>query len=107
MTWNDNRMLINFKIKEELELCTTFEYKEILKNVQDFFIEESSKQGLAIQKVKAYFNPAENEGCIDYEYRNPEDLADLPDMDFAIANGYLTIVFYDDYARKTDLIALN
>jgi len=90
----DNKMLLHFKIKEQLELCTTFEYTEILKNVRDFFIEESTKQGFAIQKLRAYYNPAENEGIVEYEYVNTYEPADLPHMDFGIANGYLTVIFY-------------
>jgi hypothetical protein len=86
-------MLLHFKIKEEIELCTTFEYKEILKNVRDFFIEESTKQGLAIQELKVYYNPAENAGVVVYDYVNTEEPADLPNMDFPIANGYITVVF--------------
>ena len=87
-------MLLHFKIKERIELCTTFEYKEILKNAHDFFVDESTKQGLAIQRLKTYYNPAENEGVIDYEYVNSEEPAELPHMDFPMANDYITIVFY-------------
>jgi hypothetical protein len=89
--------LLHFKLKEVMELFTTFEYNTLLKNVREFFIEECLKQGIIVELecVKTYFNPGMNEGCLEYRFVHCEDLpAYIPDMDFPLANDYLTVQFY-------------
>jgi hypothetical protein len=88
-------MITHFKIKEVLELCTTFEYKQILNHVEEYVKDQAEVQGLPVTFANAYYNPARNEGCVEFGYAIDCDLPlYFQDLDFPIASDYLTIVFF-------------
>jgi hypothetical protein len=87
-------MRLSFKIKQNVQLHTLYEYKKLLVDMRIHFVVESQKQGYTTAYVKTFFNPEENEGCVLYEYLHTEDEAAIPPMFFPIADEFLEIAFF-------------
>jgi len=86
-------MIITFTIKEYPELFTVSDYKQILRDVKEHFNSECSIHGISVMYTRVYYNPELNQGVVDYEFTNFEGRAYIAEMDVAIPNDYLTIIF--------------
>ena len=60
-------MIAHFSVAEVAELFTTYDYKRLIKAVEEHFNECAKLQGLHTAAIKAYYNPEENEGIVSFE----------------------------------------
>jgi len=86
-------MLLSFSIKEFPELFTVTDYKYVLKNVKQHFLDECKIQRVDVLYAKTFYNPETNEGIVDYNFIDFEGRAYLPQMDLPLSNDYITIIF--------------
>lgn len=86
-------MAVRFRIKEVLELFTTYEYKELLRTVEDYLEEQLLEKKVGFAEIMAFYNPARNEGVALYSYE-PDTYVEFPNLDFPIANECVTVEFY-------------
>jgi hypothetical protein len=86
-------MIIHFNISDAIDLFTIHDYKELLKQVGQHFVESCSKQGINIRSKLCYYNPEENAGILEY-LSNYEYEIQIPTMDFGNGNNWLEIKFY-------------
>jgi len=74
-------MIVHFSVTEVAELFTTYDYKRLIKAVEDHFNESAKNQGVYTSGVVAYYNPEQNEGVVcfqdiyEYVYLEPLQLA--------------------------------
>jgi len=86
-------MLLKFTITECPDLFTVADYKYVLKNVEQHFLDECKIQGIQVLYMKPFYNPELNEGLIDYDFINFDEPADIREMDLPISYHYMKIIF--------------
>ena len=85
--------MITFTIKEEAELFTTFDYKQLMKAVETHVI-KLYEDYVVPDTIIAYYNPAQNKGCVTFVVLSMDyPLFDIPTMEFAYGTDFLTVVF--------------
>ncbi len=83
-------MIVTFSVSEVTELFTTYDYKQLLKAVNDHFQTESKYQGNDMTST-AYYNPEQNKGIIICEYTS--SYIYLPDLQHAYGSDFVTVKF--------------
>ena len=86
-------MLLKFTITDCPDLFTVADYKYVLKNVKQHFLDECKIQGIEVLYMKPFYNPELNEGIIDYSFATSEECADIREMDLPISYHYMKIIF--------------
>jgi hypothetical protein len=83
-------MIVTFTVTEVEELFTTYDYKQLLKAVNDHFQVESKYQGNDV-KSTAYYNPETNTGVIICDHT--DSYIYLPDLQHAYGSDFVTVKF--------------
>jgi len=86
-------MISIFKIKENVELFTTYDYKRLIDVANTHFLFSCTKQGIDVVSSCAYFNPEINQGCVVYEFSNFNGSAEISEVEFPLADSVHTIEF--------------
>jgi hypothetical protein len=83
-------MYIEFQIKEQIELFTTFDYNNVLSAIVEHIVECCNKVNIDIPNIRPYFNPKLNKGVVHYDSL---ELIYIEDMHYGIGNDVITVVF--------------
>jgi hypothetical protein len=84
-------MIAHFSVSEVEELFTTYDYKRLIKAVEEHFNECAKNQGLHTTATKAYYNPEENEGIVCFE--DTYEYIYLEPLQLAYGIDFITIKF--------------
>jgi len=84
-------MIVHFSVTEVAELFTTYDYKRLIKAVEDHFNESAKNQCVDTSGVIAYYNPERNQGVIHFD--DTYDYVYLESLQLAYGIDFITIKF--------------
>ena len=85
-------MIITFSVSEVKELFTTYDYKQLIKAVENHFNENAEYQGVHVTPT-AYYNPERNEGIL--LVPNVNEYIYVTDLEVAYGSDFITVKFKD------------
>jgi hypothetical protein len=85
-------MIITFSVSEVKELFTTYDYKQLIKAVENHFNENAEYQGVHVTTT-AYYNPERNEGIL--LVPNVNEYIYVTDLEVAYGSDFITVKFKD------------
>jgi hypothetical protein len=80
-----------FNVSECKELFTVYDYKNLLKAVEEHIRKEYAWANIEIGDLRVYYNPEHNQGVVCYS--NTFEECQISHMEFPYGNDFITVEF--------------
>ena len=85
-------MLLYFRMFEIPELFTVYDYKQLLKHIEEHFKQECEVQFIKPYNIETFYNPEMNEGLIRY-FKDEMHHVDIRKTEMNYGNDFVSIQF--------------